>query len=127
MNYLVMLVLDDPDQSDALLNAWEQAGARGITILESSGIGRVRRRAALRDDMPLMPSLRALLRGDEEHHRTLFSVVEGEAMVEALAQAAQQVVGDFSQPNTGLIFAMPISHVNGLHKSKPAAKDKTRR
>ena len=62
MAYLVVLVLDDPDLRDGLLDAWERAGARGVTILESSGIGRVRR-AALRDDTPLLPSLRNLLRG----------------------------------------------------------------
>lgn len=126
MAYLVVLVLDDPDLSDALLDAWEAAGVRGVTILESSGIGRVRR-AALRDDMPLMPSLRNIMRGEEEHHRTFFSVVESEEQVETLAAAAQQVVGDFSQPNTGLVFALPISHVHGLHKAKPAAKAKGKR
>jgi nitrogen regulatory protein PII len=123
MAYLVVLVLDDPDLSDAVLDAWEHAGARGVTILESSGIGRVRR-AALRDDMPLMPSLRDIMRGGEEHHRTFFSVVESEEQVETLAAAAQQVVGDFSQPHTGLIFAMPISHVHGLHKVKLAPRGK---
>lgn len=123
MSYLVLLVLDDPDLSDALLDAWETAGARGITILESSGIGRVRR-ASLRDDMPLMPALRDLLRGGEEHHRTFLSVVEGEAQVEALAQAAQQVAGDFSQPHTGVFCAMPLSHVYGLQKIKAPAKAK---
>jgi hypothetical protein len=121
MAYLVVLVLDDPDLSDALLNAWEAAGVRGVTILESSGIGRVRR-AALRDDMPLMPSLRNIMRGGEEHHRTFFSVVESEEQVNVLAHAAQQVVGDFSQHHTGVLFALPISHVHGLHKVNPVAK-----
>ncbi len=121
MAYLVVLVLDDPDLSDGLLDAWERAGSRGVTILESSGIGRVRR-ATLRDDTPLLPSLRNLLRGDEEHHRTFLSVVESEEQVEALAGAAQQVVGDFSQPNTGVLFALPLSHSYGLIKAAPAAK-----
>lgn len=126
MAFLVILVLDDPDLSDMLLDAWEAVGVRGVTILESTGIGRVRR-AALRDDMPLMPSLRDIMRGVEEHHRTFFSVVESEEQVEALAEAAQRVVGDFSQPNTGLVFAVPISHVHGLHKAKPVAKAKGKR
>jgi hypothetical protein len=121
MAHLVVLVLDDPDLSDALLDAWERAGARGVTILESSGIGRVRR-ASLRDDMPLLPSLRDIMRGEEEHHRTFLSVVESEEQVEILANAAQQVVGDFSQPHSGLLFAVPISHVHGLVKVKPAGK-----
>ena len=64
------------------------------------------------------------MRGEEEHHRTFFSVVESEAQVEALAQAAQQVIGDFTHPHTGLIFAMPLSHVYGLQKVAPAAKVK---
>jgi len=121
MSYLVVVVLDDPDKSDALLAAWEQAGVRGITILESSGIGRVRN-AALKEEMPLMPSLRNLLRSREEHHRTFFSVVENETQVEALAAAAQQVAGDFSQPHSGLLFALPLSHVYGLAKTPPAGK-----
>ena len=121
MSYLVVLVLDDPDLCDSLLDAWEKAGARGVTILESSGIGRMRR-ATLRDDMPLLPSLRDLLRGGEEHHRTFLSVVESEAQIEALAQAAQQVVGDFTRPHTGLLFAMPLSHVYGLQKVAAPAK-----
>lgn len=121
MSYLVLLVLDDPDLSDALLDAWEAAGVGGVTILESSGIGRVRR-ASLRDDMPLLPSLRDLLRSQETHHRTFFSVVDDDAQVEALVRAAEEVVGDFSQPNTGLLFAMPISHAYGLQKVAPAAK-----
>lgn len=123
MAYLVMLVLDDPDLSEPLLDAWEKAGVRGVTILESSGIGRVRR-ATLRDDMPLMPSLLDLLRGGEEHHRTFLSVVESEALVETLVQAAQEVVGDFSQPHTGLLLAMPLSHVYGLQKVAPAARSR---
>lgn len=117
MNYFVLLVLDDPGLSDALLDAWENAGVRGVTILESSGIGRYRRKS-LRDDMPLMPSLRNLLRGEETHHRTFFSVVEGEAQVERLAEAAQAVIGDFSQPNTGVFFAMPIAYAYGLVKQR---------
>lgn len=116
MNYLVLLVLNDPDLSDAVLNAWETAGVRGVTILESSGIGRYRQ-ASLRDDLPLMPSLRDLLRGRETHHRTFFSIVEGDAQVEQLARVTQAVTGDFSQPNTGVLFAMPLSHVYGLNKT----------
>ncbi len=115
MAYLVVLVLDDLDQCPDLLDAWEEAGVRGVTILESSGIGRVRQ-AAIRDDLPLMPSLKDLLRTEESHHRTLFSVVETKAEVDTLVQVAQSVVGDFSQPRTGLLFVVALDQVLGLHK-----------
>jgi len=112
MAYLVVLVLDDPDQCSNILDAWEAAGAQGVTILESTGLGRVRR-AALRDDLPLMPSLHDLLRNKESYHRTLFSVVTTQEQVDALVQAARSVVGDFNQPDTGLLFVVPLSQIFG--------------
>lgn len=114
MAFLVVLVLDDPDRCTSLLDAWDDAGAKGVTILESSGLARVRR-AAYRDDLPLMPSLRNLLQGREEHHRTLFSVVEDEATVQALVDATQSVVGDLHQPHTGLLFVLALHQVIGLY------------
>lgn len=113
MAYLVALVLDDPDKCTAVLDAWEAAGANGITILESTGLGRVRR-AGLRDDLPLMPSLHDLLRGEESYHRTLFSVVEDQKQIDALVAATQSVTGDLNQPDTGLLFVVPLLQVFGL-------------
>ena len=56
MSYLVVFVLDDIDRSQDVLDAWESAGVNGITIIESTGLGRVRQ-AGIRDDIPLLPSL----------------------------------------------------------------------
>ena len=113
MAYLVVLVLDNPDQCSSILDSWESAGARGITIIESTGLGRVRR-AALRDDLPLMPSLHDLLRGAESNHQTLFSVVDSQAKVDDLIAATQVVTGDLAQPDTGLMFVVPLLRVLGL-------------
>ena len=116
MAYLVVLVLDDPDQCSPILDAWEAAGAKGITIIESSGLGRVRK-AGIRDDLPLMPSLRDLLQSREKSNRTLFSVVENEEHALALAEAAKSIIGDLNRPNTGLLFIASLLHVFGLQKN----------
>jgi nitrogen regulatory protein PII len=117
MSSLVLLVLDDPDQCRDLLDAWEAAGAPGVTILDSSGLGRVRR-AGIRDDVPLMPSLSDLFRRQENLHRTLFSVVEDQSQVEAIVQATQAIVGKLDRGHTGLLFVVPVSQVYGLHKKR---------
>ena len=49
MYFQIVFVLDNADQCRDILDAWEKAGIRGVTILESSGLGRVRR-AGIRDD-----------------------------------------------------------------------------
>ena len=79
MANLLVLVLDDVEHCPSILDAWNKAGVMGITILESTGQARLRR--AMRDDLPLMPSLRDLLAGGEMHHRTLFSVVDDDEVV----------------------------------------------
>lgn len=117
MAYVVVLVLDNLEQCPAVLDAWEKAGVGGVTILESSGLGRFR--GFVSDDLPLMPSLRDLLATRELHHRTLFSVVEDEATLERVIAATEQVVGDLNKPRTGLLFALPVTRVVGLRKRGP--------
>lgn len=115
MSYLVVFVLDDPDRCQDVLDAWEGAGVKGITILESTGIGRVRQ-AGIRDDLPLMPSLSELFKNAETHNRTLFSVVDDLDSAHTLVGAAQNIVGDLEQPDSGLLFIAPLVEVYGLNK-----------
>ena len=116
MTYLVVLVLDNPDLCNEVLHAWEDSGVGGITILESTGVNRVRR-AGLRDDLPLMPSLADLFKTGETHHRTLFSVVDSAEQSERLHAVTESVVGDLNKPNTGLMFVVPLYQVYGLQKT----------
>jgi len=117
MSFMVVFVLDNPDQCSHILDAWEAAGIRGVTILESAGLGRVRK-AGLRDDLPLMPSLSELFRHTETSHRTLFSVVKSQDQIDAIVEATQEIVGDLEQENTGFLFVLPVSQVYGLSKSR---------
>ncbi|HSM56000.1 MAG TPA: hypothetical protein VK879_07585 [Candidatus Sulfomarinibacteraceae bacterium] len=121
MYYMVLLILNNIEQSPDVLDAWEAAEVPGITILESTGLGTVRSQA-LRDDIPLMPSLRDLFRSQEHHHRTLFTVVEGEAMVNRLIAITQRTVGDLEQPHNGVLFVLPVSRVVGLKGAQARAR-----
>lgn len=116
MAYLVVFILDDLTQCPDVLRAWDEAGVSGITILESTGIGRLQK--AIWDDLPLVPALRDLLGTRELHHRTLFTVVRDEEMVDRVIEATQQVVGDLNQPHTGFLFVTPVVRVLGLERAK---------
>jgi hypothetical protein len=117
MSYLVVLIVDDPEHVPEVLQAWETAGALGITILESTGVGHLRR-AGLQEDFPLLPSLRDLISGGETHHRTLFSVVDSEELVDRLEAAARQVIGDLNEPHTGFLFVVPVLRSFGMGKHR---------
>jgi len=118
MMQLVLFVLSNPEKLEDLLAAWQSAGAPGITILGSTGMGRLRRGALLREDFPLFPGLDDLLRREETSSRTLFSLVDDENVVDRLVAATQQVVGDLTQPNTGILMVLPVSRALGLNKCR---------
>jgi nitrogen regulatory protein PII len=117
MNFLVVLTVDNLDHCPAVLDAWEEIGVPGVTVLASTGLGRIRR-AGLRDDFPLLPSLHDLLESEEVHHRTLLSVVDAEDMVDKMVAAARKVIGDLEKPHTGFLFVVPVSQVYGLGKHR---------
>jgi hypothetical protein len=113
--HLIVFVLGNLEQCPSVLDAWETAGAPGVTILESTGLQRLR--GVMRDDLPLMPSLSDLLSSQELRHRTLFTVVADEAAVARIIAATERVVGDFRQRHTGILFVVPVSMVLGLEKA----------
>lgn len=113
MAYLVVLVIDDPDDCSPVLESWEAVGVTGVTILESTGLGRMKR-AGLRDDLPLMPSVRDLFQSKEVHHRTLLSVVENQETVDKMVVVAKQIMGDLERGHTGIMFVLPVLQVFGL-------------
>lgn len=109
------LVLDNPALLNDVLEAWSEVGVRGITILESTGVHRVRSKAS-RQDAPFMLGFSRLLRTDQVGHYTLFAVVPNIKIVERLVEATEAIVGDLSQPNTGVLFATPLTAAWGLPK-----------
>ena len=115
MYSMVIFVLDDANYCHDILNAWEEAGIMGVTILESSGLGRVHN-AGVPDDIPLMPSLSELFKGSETRHRTLFTVTETQEQIDAIVDATESVVGDLENSDTGILFVLPVSHVYGRSK-----------
>ena len=82
------LVLDNPALLNDVLEAWTDAGVRGTTILESTGVHRVRSRASSQD-APFMLGFNRLLRTDQVGHNTLFAVVRDIEIVEQVVAATE--------------------------------------
>ncbi len=122
MYHMILLILDELEQCPSVLDAWDAAGAAGITILESTGLARVRK-SALRDDLPLMPSIESLLKGREEHHRTLFTVVEDEVQVDRIIEATLAITGNLDEPNSGALFVLPVTRAVGLQGAQKRAQN----
>jgi hypothetical protein len=114
MPQLIYLVVDDPLKVDEVVQLWIDKGVSGLTILDSSGWARRMGKRNLADDVPLFPSIRGLMRGQERTNRTLFSVVPDGWDIEDLIEATEEVLGPLDDPDTGILFVVPVSVVKGL-------------
>jgi hypothetical protein len=113
--FFVLFVLHNPDLLEDLLAAWEEIGVRGVTILPSTGLGRIRQRGGARDDLPIMPSLSDFYNAlGEEFNRTLFTVINDEDLVAKIATTTEMVTGNLNEPDTGFLVVLPTHCVVGL-------------
>lgn len=108
--HVVVLVLDDPNRLDEVLEAWHGAGVRGVTIVESTGLHRRRRRTIGARYAYGFPRL---FGGTYEGHFTLMTVVPP-SQVEVCRVEAERIIGDLDLPNTGMLVAWPAAFAKGI-------------
>lgn len=110
--FLLMMVLDDTSRLNDVLQAWQTAGVRGVTILESTGMQRVIERhkpSAARGAF-------GGLFGGMVGHKTIFAVVDDLEMAEAAMRQAELVVS-LNEPSTGIAFLVPVMAAWGITSS----------
>lgn len=109
--YMVMLVLDDALQLDAVLEAWRAAGVSGVTLMETTGAYRRTQqpqRIAARYAIGLTPDDSAA------YNYTLWIIVPDLEMAQRCLSEVEAVVGDLDGPNTGVLAAWPLALVKGV-------------
>lgn len=110
---LVILITAQTEQSLDVATAWQRAGATGVTILEGHGLHRLQSNLEIRSDLPLIPSLAALLRSAEVDTHVLVSVVD-DALAETLKAETVAILGDLTLPGNGIILTLAVGEVVGL-------------
>lgn len=107
MNYLALLILDDPSRLEEVLNAWTEGGIQGATILESTGLFR-------QQSIPIPWRYRyANQQTGEWDNVTLLALVPDAQTAQKCLTLAEGVVGDLDEPNTGVFAAWPVEMVKG--------------
>jgi nitrogen regulatory protein PII len=111
---LLIFVLSHVEKLQPLLKAFSDQGVAGATILDSSGMGR---ELSERDEFSIFGSMRALIDQNNRTTKTLFLVVEDDA-VSKIERVIETVVGDLSKPDQGILFTLPLDYVKGYKKLK---------
>lgn len=112
MAQLLMVIVDDLKALPKLLSAWRKAGVPGVTIVPSAGAYRT----ATWLSRVGLGALDRLFEVDEVRQRMLLTAIEDDDLLQVAIAEAERVIGDFSQPNTGLLVVIPLMQVKGLQK-----------
>jgi len=112
--YMILLVINNPDHLDEVLTAWENAGVSGITVLPSTGLGRIRQKDGLRDDVPLIPGLEDFYHHESDISHTLFTLVDTKEITQKVVNATEEIIGDLDEPENGILAVLPTVEVHGL-------------
>jgi nitrogen regulatory protein P-II 1 len=106
---LVVFVLNKEELLDEVLAAYVEAGIGGATILDSEGMGRF-----LTYEVPLFADFKQFMKGNKPYNKTIFSVVQNEALIPRLEKLLDKVCGGLDAPGTGIFFTIPVDYARGL-------------
>ena len=110
MNLLVV-ILKKADLINEICHALAEAGIPGGTIIDGHGMASVLENMT---DLPIFGMLKAILADDddEETVKTLWLVMNDAELVKAKSPIHR--VAALDEPNTGIMFALPVTFVEGL-------------
>jgi len=108
---IVFLVLNKVECLEQLLSELLEAGVHGGTVIESTGMARI---LGDSEDLHVWGSLRKLFDPSRVESRTLFFVLP-ESQVQTVRDVIDRVTGGLDKPNTGIMFGMPLSFVEGVY------------
>lgn len=107
---LLLIVLNKTEKLDELLEELIERGIKGATIFNS--IGMARELGKNIENYPIFGTLRYLHDSDREESKTIFMVIKDE-QVEIVKNILTEVVGDLSQPDTAVMFTLPVLSAEG--------------
>lgn len=108
---LLILILKKVELMDDLIKQLAESGVKGGTILEAAGMAKA---LVNMEDLPIFGMLRHLLSDEDKTYCKVMMFVLKDEQVMATRETIKKVIGDLSVPNTGIMFSIPVTYVEGL-------------
>jgi hypothetical protein len=119
MAYMVMLVLDEGEQLQAVMDAWEAIPTGEVIFVESTC---AQAQAEAPVHIPIRFMFEPLSGACETCTLMVFTIVPDEATVDACTAAAETVIGPLEAAPRAMLAAWPLPIVRGYPKP-PAEGD----
>lgn len=106
---LVIFILSNCDLLTYLISDLADAGIKGATVINSTGMGMMLSRMG---NNSIGSSLGFLFDTSREDNKTIMLVTTDEK-IPVIKKVITDVVGDLSKPDTGIFFTIPVSDACG--------------
>lgn len=108
---LLVLILKKIEFQVEIMKELAEAGIKGGTVLEGTGMAKS---LASMEDIPIVGMLRHILSDKENEICKVMMFVLQDEQVMITRTTIKKIIGDFNAPNTGIMFSIPITYVEGL-------------
>ncbi len=116
---LVILITTQTEDGLGIAQAWQDAGAPGVTIVRSHGLHTLQ--GELQSGSVELPrivvsmgaAMAAIIDNVEERAEIILSLVD-DGLVDPLITAANRTLGDLTKPNHGILFVLPVERAIGV-------------
>lgn len=107
---LLFIVLNKVEKLDELLENLGNNGYTEATIINSTGM---MHELLSHDDLGFIGTIRQLLDPKRKENRTIYMIVKDES-VDKIIEIVDEVVGGIDNPDTGIIFTVPVDLIRGV-------------
>lgn len=110
---LLIFILNKQEKLEKLLKRLAEEHLTGATVIDSSGMAT--RLVSSNDETlsNIFGSLRHLLKDTKKENKTIM-MVTSEKNVQRVEEIIEEVVGDLNEPNTGILFTVPVDYLRGF-------------
>ncbi|MGI6776600.1 MAG: hypothetical protein ACOX7R_00805 [Acetivibrionales bacterium] len=111
---LFVLILNRTEKLNDLMLTFAKEKICGATILDSTGMAReLYNSKHQEEEISFLGSIRKyLIEGEHNKSKTILTVIR-EDQLETIIRITEEVVGDFSKPDTGVMFTIPLDFARG--------------
>jgi hypothetical protein len=114
MSKLVVLVTPLLEEAHEVVEAWQQIGVPGVTLIESYGLRQLKEASQHVEVLSGMMSMLEIMRSRERASVILFSLIKDSALVDRLIDAVDSIIGDLNGPDNGILFVIDVERAVGL-------------
>ena len=114
---VLFCILDDVEKLDDVLTEMNKGGISEATILTGRGMHRELSSKYDEDEFEFLGSSKQYhkLKEQKEERSVIMSLLQDE-QVDGVIEIIERIAGDLSQPDTGIVFTMPVDFAKGIRE-----------